>query len=174
MPIAVALDSGGCACGFLSPFAPFEFVIELVSFSTVVYFVLAGKKQRSRLLAVAASCVSEIAVLWRESILRVATAIRKQALTTFRVLGKVGRWLPILLIVLASLPPKVSALIDCASCGSPDPFQPIVFFAEVGMYGLAIWVFLNPKLPMTVGHSIYQALRFNVFHLSALPEGDLP
>jgi hypothetical protein len=48
-----------------------------------------------------------------------------------------------------------------------------MFFAEVAMYGLAIWVFFNPKLPRTVGRSIYQALRFHVFRLSALPEGDL-
>jgi hypothetical protein len=48
-----------------------------------------------------------------------------------------------------------------------------MFFAEVAMYGLAIWLFLNPKFSRNVGRSIYQALRFRAFHLYALPEGDL-
>jgi hypothetical protein len=56
-------------------------------------------------------------------------------------------------------------------CASPSPFEPVEFFAEVAMFGLAVWMFLNPKLTGTVSGSIYQALRLGVLHLT-LRDGD--
>jgi hypothetical protein len=172
IPIAAASEGvDGCGCSLASPFTPFQFVLELVSFAAVFYLMLAGKKQRRHILGAATLSIHRINIFLRELRPRITSSAR-QATRTFSVLAQLGRWLTVLLIALVSILPNVNAQVACAQCGPTDPFQPLRFALLVSVYGLVFWLFLNPKLPRAATHSIYQALRFHAFHLSALPEGD--
>jgi hypothetical protein len=136
---------------------PLQFVIELVSFGTVFYLVLAGEKQRRRIFVAAASSMYEAVVFLRGLRTGIATVVRRQAVTTCRSISRLGRSLAVLLIALVSMLPNASAQDPCGQCVSADPFQPLKFFLLASLYGLAIWVFLTPKTK-EFRSSIYQSL----------------
>jgi hypothetical protein len=134
---------GGC-CSFPSPFRPFEFVLELVSFAGMVYLIVAVRKPK-RLLAASASCIYKLNVYWREMKPRITAVVRSQVVTTFSVLSKLAKWVPILLIALVSLLPNVSAPTDAGGCCAVDPFQPFSFVLLVAAYSLTFWILLSPR-----------------------------
>lgn len=174
LPIAVAYPRasdvyGGCVpCGLSNPFAPFQFVMELASFATVFYLALAGRKQRRRIFVAAASCMYEAAVFLRGLRTGIVTVVRRQAVTTCRLISRLGRSLAVLLIALVSMLPNTSAQDPCGQCVPADPFQPFKFFLLVSAYGLVIWMFLSARTKR-YSSSIYRTLMLAIdrYHMTA-------
>lgn len=125
----------------MNPFLPLEFILEILSFATVAYLILAGKEQRRVLLAAGAISIRKAAYLVAR-MRHLTTAFVRKRVSTTRY-HRSTRLLPILLISFVSLLPSANAAIGCCDSPAPDPFQPYSFAVSVAMYGLAIWFLLG-------------------------------
>jgi hypothetical protein len=88
-------------------------------------------------------------------------------------LGTLRIWLPFAFaLILGGLPAVVNGFNGCASCSAPNPFDPVMFFVQIMMYGLLVWILISPKSARPAGRSLYEALQLHVLRIFVLHRGE--